>query len=90
MTKFHPSSFGKDKRVDRSSLKVLPVLRKVQQCKIVSIGELFENCGSEIVCSIEVKKEMNQNQSLRNFWDMGHRSVLCLLPVAKRYQIKRY
>ena len=37
----------------------------MQECKIVRVGELFEDCRSEIVC-IEVKKKMSQNRSLRN------------------------
>ena len=42
---------------------------------MIRIGELFKDCGSQIIC-IEVKKEMPQNRSLRNAFSQTSKLAL--------------
>ena len=49
--------------------------RKMQQYQIVRIGELFKDCGSQIVC-MEVKREMSPDRSPRNAFSQTSKLAL--------------
>ena len=47
----------------------------MQQYQIIYIGELFEDCGSQIVC-IKVKREMSQDRSLKKAFSQTSKLAL--------------